>query len=942
MLSAIRKLLFGILLILAASAILLISDWNRRERGSKPGNSGTIRRVALFQFASHIAHDETVAGMIAALAKDGFVEGRTISVQRYNAEGDLPTANTIAKAITGGEFDLVLTSGTSCMQAMANANKAGKVVHVFAAVTDPFGLDVGIKRDNPLDHPRHLVGIGTFQPVERTFEIAREVYPGLRRVGAVWNPSEVSSEACVLKARQKCKELGITLLEANAENSVGVQDAARSVVARGVEALWYGGDNTVEVALDSLVTVAKEGKIPVFNNNPATTERGVFFSLGANYYEVGTLAGDLAARILKGMDPATVRIENVVPERLAFNSQALKGLKDPCKIPPELLARASASIKAAAASTPHPKSAVAGRIYKVGLVYFAPEPGADLVIKAILDALRDRGFVQGKNLDVRQAHAQADISNITQLLQNYDSSDVDAIVTLTTPCVTSACTMVKRKPVIFSYVYDPIAAGAGKTMRDHLPLVTGIGSFPPLEESLAVFKRFLPGLKALGIIYNSSEANSRKVVEVARGLCKKEGLRLEEVTVTGTNEVYLAAQVVAQKSIDAIWIAGDNTATVAFDGIAKVAAKSNLPLLTNDIIEVEKGAMLAVQIGFYQPGYEAGVMVSRILLGESPADIPIENIARKRVEINFERVKALGMTVPEDLLQESVGFYNLHARLGRPARVAMVQIVDNPVIDKACEGVIKGMEDAQLKQGTDFVVRRFSAQGEVAQLPLIMSAIRSEGADLLVTAGTPTMIAAARSIREIPIVFTVGSDPKVVGVFQGGRRPPNIVGVYDDPPVDRLLDLALRREPPFDVVGTVWDPSQPNSEISVKKLRKACRERGLTLVEANAATVSELPEAAESLCQRNAKIIILSADNLTTTGFPAILTAARKRRVPIYATEPNYVERGAAGAIGDDYFEWGRQSGLLAARVLAGVKPAALPLEKTAVQRTVLADRSNP
>jgi putative ABC transport system substrate-binding protein len=272
----------------------------------------------------------------------------------------------------------------------------------------------------------------------------------------------------------------------------------------------------------------------------------------------------------------------------------------------------------------------------------------------------------------------------------------------------------------------------------------------------------------------------------------------------------------------------------------------------------------------------------------------------------------------------------------------MVQIVDNPVIDKACEGVIKGMEAAQLKQGTDFVIRRFNAQGEVAQLPLIMSAVRSEGADLVVTAGTPSMIAAARAIREIPVVFTVASDPKAVGVFQAGNRPPNIAGVYDDPPVDRLLDLALKHEPPFDTVGTVWDPSQPNSEISVKKLRKACRERGLTLVEANAAVVSDLPQAAESVCQRSAKIILLSADNLTTTGFPAILAVARRQGVPIYATEPNFVERGAAGAIGDDYFEWGKQSGLLAAKVLAGVKPASLPLEKTAVQRTVLADRSLP
>ena len=151
---------------------------------------------------------------------------------------------------------------------------------------------------------------------------------------------------------------------------------------------------------------------------------------------------------------------------------------------------------------------------------------------------------------------------------------------------------------------------------------------------------------------------------MARGLCRKQGIRLEEVPVTGTSEVYLAAQVAAQKNIDAFWIAGDNTATIAFDAIVNVASKAKLPVLTNDIEAVDKGATLAVQIGFYQPGYEAGIMASRILLGEKPATMPIETLAQKRIEVNFASLKALGLPVPEDILKASVSFYNLHARLG--------------------------------------------------------------------------------------------------------------------------------------------------------------------------------------------------------------------------------------------------------------------------------------
>src|SRR5579859_2122567 len=213
MLSAFRRLAFGLILIIAASAVLLVSDWKRRE-GKTGALAEKVRRVAIFQFASNSILDENVAGMIDALAKDGFVNGRTVSIQQFNAENDFAMANTIAKAIVSGQFDIVLTSSTPCLQAMANANKDGTVIHVFSAVTDPYGAGIDIKGSGRLDHPRHLVGVGTFQPVEHTLEIAREMYPGLKRVGVVWNTAEQCSEACVRKARKKCKELGIELLEA--------------------------------------------------------------------------------------------------------------------------------------------------------------------------------------------------------------------------------------------------------------------------------------------------------------------------------------------------------------------------------------------------------------------------------------------------------------------------------------------------------------------------------------------------------------------------------------------------------------------------------------------------------------------------------------------------------------------------------------------------------
>src|SRR5262249_13112718 len=117
--------------------------------------------------------------------------------------------------------------------------------------------------------------------------------------------------------------------------------------------------------------------------------------------------------------------------------------------------------------------------HKIGLVYFAPAGGADNCMKGLFDGLKDQGIEERVNLEVRRSHAQAEIANIPLLIRNYDGSDVDVIVAMTTPVLAAAASTVRSKPVVFTYVYDPIAAGAGKSRTDQPPPVPGGGSFPP-------------------------------------------------------------------------------------------------------------------------------------------------------------------------------------------------------------------------------------------------------------------------------------------------------------------------------------------------------------------------------------------------------------------------------------------------------------------------------
>ena len=342
MLLTLRRLLLGLALIVLASAALLLSDLNRRTP-----SAGGIPRIGLLQHASTMLLDEGVRGMTDGLAENGFTDEKTVVIRKYNAQGDIAVANSIAKEMANAHFDLLLTASTLSLQTVANANRGSKTVQVFGVVADPVAAGVGISRDNPLDHPRNLVGIGSFLPVEEAFRIARQMFPGLKTVGVAWNPAEANSRVFTENARKTCANMGMELLEANVENSNGVLEAEDSLAARGAQALWIGGDVTVNVAVDSVISTARKGRIPVFTITPGKPDRGTLFDYGADFYQIGKQTGELAARILRGADPGQIPITNVVPKRLVVNTLAVKNLKDPWRVPDDVVGRAEVMVDAA-------------------------------------------------------------------------------------------------------------------------------------------------------------------------------------------------------------------------------------------------------------------------------------------------------------------------------------------------------------------------------------------------------------------------------------------------------------------------------------------------------------------------------------------------------------------------------------------------------------------
>ena len=355
-----RRALPTLLLLGGASALLLATDRASAVR--------SVPAVAVLQQVSTSLLDDAVTGMLEGLAERGYVEGRSVSVRRYNAEGDLAQANAIAREIAGGPFDLALTSSTPSLQALATANPRGRVLHVFSAVADPFSAGVGLDRADPLVHPRHLVGYGSLSPVDATFRIARRFHPGLARVGVAHNPAESNSRRFMELARASCRGHGIELLEAAVENSSGVIEAVQSTLSRGAEAVFVPGDTTVSSVIDSVVAAAAKAGVPVFTVVPGAADRGTLFDVGFDFREVGLLAGRLAGDLLAGHDPATVPIRETsreIPPRLTINLAA-PGYDHGRWRPPDDLVRQAKVVIDAAGRRDQPQAVLEGPFDEAG------------------------------------------------------------------------------------------------------------------------------------------------------------------------------------------------------------------------------------------------------------------------------------------------------------------------------------------------------------------------------------------------------------------------------------------------------------------------------------------------------------------------------------------------------------------------------------------------
>ncbi|WP_313892266.1 ABC transporter substrate-binding protein [Psychrobacillus sp.] len=289
--------LFSTTLILAACG----------DDGEKvPASSSKKYKIGVTQIVEHPSLNAAYDGFKKALEDAGIDAEYDVQI----AQGDNTANTTIATNLVSANVDLIFANSTPSAQAAASATT--EIPIIFTSVTDAVGAELVDSMESP---GGNVTGTIDAHPdaITDTMKFLKDQL-GAKNVGMVFNSGEQNSRAQVDAVKEMLKDMDMTVVEASVATSADVKQAAESLIGK-VDSMYIITDNTVVSALESVISVANDNKIPMMVGEFDSVKRGGLAAYGFEYYDIGYEAGQMAVKILKGESkPADLPVQ--VPQKL--------------------------------------------------------------------------------------------------------------------------------------------------------------------------------------------------------------------------------------------------------------------------------------------------------------------------------------------------------------------------------------------------------------------------------------------------------------------------------------------------------------------------------------------------------------------------------------------------------------------------------------------------
>ena len=297
------------------------------------------------------------------------------------------------------------------------------------------------------------------------------------------------------------------------------------------------------------------------------------------------------------------------------------------------------------------KSASGEKSYKIGIAKIVQHVALDSVEQGIIDVLNENGVKATYDLQ----NANGDPNTATQIALKYKDERVDVAVGIATPVALALANTIDDIPIVFGTVTDPLGAGLVTTLEHGEGNVTGMSDAIPTEQHILLFKE-LTGIKTLGYIYTSNEANSVSSLELVKNGCELAGLNLVTQAITNSSEVKQAAEAIISR-VDGLYLTTDNTVFSALSAVKQVFGEAKKPIFSGDVTGAQDGGcVIASGFNYYKAGRATGEMVLKILNGEKPENLPVRFMtdpSDSDLLFDLDEAKNCGITIPQEYLEKA-------------------------------------------------------------------------------------------------------------------------------------------------------------------------------------------------------------------------------------------------------------------------------------------------
>jgi len=260
--------------------------------------------------------------------------------------------------------------------------------------------------------------------------------------------------------------------------------------------------------------------------------------------------------------------------------------------------------------------------------------------------------------------------------------------------------------------------------------------------------------------------------------------------------------------------------------------------------------------------------------------------------------------------------------------IGIFQVDDAPTLNEVRKGFIRALDDNNLKDGKTVNLKIKNGEGDIPEVQRIAQEFVAEKVDMIVAFSTQCLQAALNETHEIPIVFSSVADPYLAGAgMSATQHLSNVSGVSSRGPIKESLTFIKQVLPKARRIGTLWTPSEINSEYYLELAVEGARELGLEIVAVPIANKSEMVHSAQVLINKKIDAIYQISDNTINTSFGAIGNVAEENAVPLFGGFLLSTQLGACAALGWDFFEMGYKAGEIAVRIKKGENPAKIPFE---------------